>query len=393
MSKTLIANTNLARVPANSIKANTSGSVAQPIDLAVPDNSIVCNPTGAGGLTSLVIPDNSIVCNPTGTSGLTALVIPDNSIVCNPTGTSGLTALALKENQVFCNPTGTVGLTGLTIGTNQFVGNIGSGLAAITLSASGGLTLNTSVANRATIDGSLKVSKSGDTMTGALILPSGLLTNNLQATTKQYVDDTTVSKSGDTMTGNLTLPLEQTSSLHAVTKYYVDDVTGTLTGMIAPFAMNRTPAGWLPCDGTTRNILDFERLYEAIGNLYNTGGESVTTFRLPDLRGYFVRGFGTHSDGTTSGGVFGRRQDDAMQSHRHRITMTDVMTDIYSNQGSGAIAYTNINGNYGLGPTRFEDNRLTTAPLSGSTIGDTGLARTSNETRPANIALRYCIKF
>jgi len=48
------------------------------------------------------------------------------------------------------------------------------------------------------------VSKSGDTMTGLLIL-SGDPTVALGAATKQYVDNTSVSVAGDTMTGTLTL--------------------------------------------------------------------------------------------------------------------------------------------------------------------------------------------
>ena len=35
MSKTVVSNTNLATAPANSVKANTSGSTAQPTDLVI----------------------------------------------------------------------------------------------------------------------------------------------------------------------------------------------------------------------------------------------------------------------------------------------------------------------------------------------------------------------
>ena len=67
------------------------------------------------------------------------------------------------------------------------------------------------------------VKKTGDTMTGALVLPSDP-TANLQASTKQYVDNTTVSLTGDTMTGSLTLSGAPTSSLHAASKAYADGV-------------------------------------------------------------------------------------------------------------------------------------------------------------------------
>lgn len=71
-------------------------------------------------------------------------------------GVNSLSANTILEaNSVFANPTNvSFAATSVTIGNNQFVGNTGTGLSAITLSANGGLTLNTSVANRATIDGS-----------------------------------------------------------------------------------------------------------------------------------------------------------------------------------------------------------------------------------------------
>ena len=81
-------------------------------------------------------------------------ILNANSVFANPTNVPfAATSVTLAQNQVLCN-TNSNGLTGLSIGTNQFVGNTGSGLAAVTLSAAGGLSLNTSVANTATFDGS-----------------------------------------------------------------------------------------------------------------------------------------------------------------------------------------------------------------------------------------------
>ena len=60
------------------------------------------------------------------------------------------------------------------------------------------------------------------------------ITENTQFTSKSYVDTadaTKVSKAGDTMTGALTLSGEPTSNLHAATKAYVDSqVSGAGTG-------------------------------------------------------------------------------------------------------------------------------------------------------------------
>ena len=55
---------------------------------------------------------------------------------------------------------------------------------------------------------------------------------------------------------------------------------------------------WLVCDGSLYSTTLFAELFAAIG--YAHGG-SGTEFRVPDLRGYFVRGVnGTAMSGGTS---------------------------------------------------------------------------------------------
>lgn len=75
------------------------------------------------------------------------------------------------------------------------------------------------------------VNKAGDTMSGALYLPSATPTLSTQAATKGYVDSAVsgavgsnfVLKTGDTMTGALTLSGAPSTSLQAATKGYVDN--------------------------------------------------------------------------------------------------------------------------------------------------------------------------
>ena len=43
------------------------------------------------------------------------------------------------------------------------------------------------------------------------------------------------------------------------------------------------PSGWLLCDGTVYNIATYPNLYAAIGATF--GGDDITTFAVPDLRG------------------------------------------------------------------------------------------------------------
>lgn len=137
-------------------------------------------------------------------------------------------------------------------------------------------------------------------------------------------------------------------------------------GAVQAFAMNSSPTGWLQADGSVVSRTTYAALFAAIGTTYNTGGEAGTDFRLPDLRGYFVRGSGANVDGTTSG-AFGAKQADAFEDHTHGgFYLRDV-------QQSGSVNVPAYNG-------------FTPSVTGGSSTGGT-------ETRPANIAMLYCIKY
>lgn len=54
-------------------------------------------------------------------------------------------------------------------------------------------------------------------------------------------------------------------------------------GEIRYFGCNYAPEGWAFCDGTLLRIEDYDALFTLIGTTY--GGDGVTTFAVPDLRG------------------------------------------------------------------------------------------------------------
>ena len=165
-----------------------------------------------------------------------------------------------------------------------------------------------------------------------------------------------------------TLPIDRVAD-GAVTQAKLASGVGTPAGAVMPFAMNSAPAGWLAADGSNVNRTTYASLFSAISTTYGAGDGS-TTFALPDLRGYFVRGVGVagqngaNSDGTVSG-TFGAKQADEFKAHTHGIFPI-------ANGGTGVAA--------GVSFGIIGDN--------GST-GETG----GTETRPKNIAMLYCIKF
>lgn len=64
-------------------------------------------------------------------------------------------------------------------------------------------------------------------------------------------------------------------------------------GEIRVFAGNFAPSGWALCDGSALQISGNETLFDLIGTTY--GGDGVSTFNLPDLRGRVPLGAGSAS--------------------------------------------------------------------------------------------------
>ena len=57
----------------------------------------------------------------------------------------------------------------------------------------------------------------------------------------------------------------------------------TYVGQILAVGFKIVPAGWLACDGRLYQVSDYPSLYNLLMTTY--GGDGVTTFAVPDLRG------------------------------------------------------------------------------------------------------------
>lgn len=75
----------------------------------------------------------------------------------------------------------------------------------------------------------------------------------------------------------------------AVEGFYPTTLAFPMIGMIRAFAGSFVPAGWLPADGRLLNIAQNDTLFQVIGTIY--GGDGITTFALPDLRGRVAVGY------------------------------------------------------------------------------------------------------
>ena len=158
-------------------------------------------------------------------------------------------------------------------------------------------------------------------------------------------------------------------------------------GSVSYFPATTAPTGWLALYGQTISRSTYSSLWtfaNSSGNIVTDTswnslsaygsfgtGDGSSTFRLPDLRGYFVRNW-DGGRGVDSGRLIGTQQSDDFRSHSHVLSNAlqwprsgSAVTE--QNQGGGAEDY---NGYVG----------------STNSAGGT-------ETRPKNLSLLACIKF
>lgn len=135
-------------------------------------------------------------------------------------------------------------------------------------------------------------------------------------------------------------------------------------GTVIHFANSTVPSGFLECNEATISRTVYADLFAAIGTTFGVGDGS-TTFKIPDLRGEFIRGW-DNGRGVDAGRTLGSYQADDFKSHSH--TYNSVQTYVVVAGGSS----------YGMN-----------ADLYGATSGAIG----GNETRPRNIAFMTCIKY
>jgi microcystin-dependent protein len=90
-------------------------------------------------------------------------------------------------------------------------------------------------------------------------------------------------------------------------------------GSITAFGGAAAPNGWLLCDGSLHNIADWPALYAVLGTTF--GGDGLTTFGVPDLRGRVPMGVaGSHPLGQQLGEETHLLTLAEMPAHSHPLT-------------------------------------------------------------------------
>lgn len=174
-------------------------------------------------------------------------------------------------------------------------------------------------------------------------------------------------------------------------------------GEIVAMGVTVTPDNFLPADGAAISRTTFSDLFSAIGTAYGEG-DGATTFNVPDIRGKFLRGQsgGTNNDpdraariacatGGATGDNLGSCQTDAFQGHWH---------DFNKNSSAGVNKLVNVL-NSSTNNVPFSGTATGSADGSGGFLvvdpsaddRGNGAPRTSNESRPLNVYVRYFIRY
>ena len=111
-------------------------------------------------------------------------------------------------------------------------------------------------------------------------------------------------------------------------------------GTIMAWPTESPPDGWLPCDGRTLKVSDYQDLFSVIGHAFGKG--SSETFLLPDLRGRMPIGSGqreansktpSYSLGTPYGKTF-HSVSSSTQCHIHELR-SSLCAEIQASQSEG----------------------------------------------------------
>jgi microcystin-dependent protein len=118
------------------------------------------------------------------------------------------------------------------------------------------------------------------------------------------------------------------------------------------FAGNFAPQGWALCDGSTKSIADYQELFSLIGPAY--GGDGVTTFKVPDLRGRLPVGVGMLTGGSnyvlaqTGGQETVTLTEAVMPAHSHQLVASTAPAT--TGNPAGNLLATSVNSSQSTNP-------------------------------------------
>src|SRR5436190_24054226 len=105
-------------------------------------------------------------------------------------------------------------------------------------------------------------------------------------------------------------------------------MSDAFVGEIRMFGFPFAPRYWAKCDGATLSIAQNQALFSILGTTY--GGDGMSTFKLPDLRGRVPENWGKSSTGTSYAlGQIGGEEMHTLQvteipNHTHSLVVSSL---------------------------------------------------------------------
>lgn len=171
---------------------------------------------------------------------------------------------------------------------------------------------------------------------------------------------------------------------------------------IIMWAGNFAPVGWMYCNGALLPISQYNALYALIGTIY--GGDGVTTFGLPDLRGRTPVGAGQGLglspwiQGQQSGVESKTLITTNLPYHTHPVQLT---TTVPVSADTGTLHAAASSNNSMLAASNQRNNQFTRAAAAGSIVAlnaNTPAAQTTSvggsvpfETFQPSLAINFII--
>ena len=194
-------------------------------------------------------------------------------------------------------------------------------------------------------------------------------------------------------------------------------IQGVPSGSVFCMAVATVPSGYLECNGQSVSRTTYAALFAIIGTQY--GSSSGSTFKVPDLRGEFIRGF-DNGRGADSGRQIGSHQSNSNAQHTHSHThnhsysgttstkslrgtvqqiaetfaASGTTTGVFSKLGNfnslntPALVDQTAAGGFAMNADHDHTFSGTTGNQSSNNTGPDG----GTESRPRNIAMMYVIK-
>lgn len=175
--------------------------------------------------------------------------------------------------------------------------------------------------------------------------------------------------------------------------------TSPFLSEIQIFACNFAPQNWAFCNGQLLPILQNQALFSLLGTTY--GGNGVSTFALPDLRGRAPMAAGAgHLLGESGGSETVTLVTNQMPAHVHTVDVSGLTVTARAKNGSAnqqtpvgnmfAIEATNVLNTYSSAAPDANMNS-SAAVVSGSITAANAGSALAHENRQPYVALNYCI--